>query len=141
MGKKTPQQEADIAIINEARGTDAKFAALGWGPFLEWNQDKADEKTSRTFSDWLSWKANEITRPKFQPPIYEAKEFEQLPVAPQTNVPSDTGTPTNQAPIARAQVINRYLEQVMSNLNSPTSGQTEVGKALRAKSSGGESNG
>lgn len=56
-------------------------------------------------------------------PEYKAPEIEQLPVHESVNRPSGP----------MPQVINKYLENIMRNVGNETSGQTEVGKALRAK--------
>jgi hypothetical protein len=85
------------------------------------------------FEGWKDWQRSLFYIEPFEPPVYEPKEFQQLPVTPTT--PMTPTTPRGQAP--QPQVINRYLEQVMSKVGGEGSGQTEVGKALRAKSSGG----
>ena len=73
------------------------------------------------YDQWLSWQDLVANKEPFVPREYNLKSFEQQPVAPQ---PSEGVDP--------AKIINKYLENIMSNVGSPTSGQTEVGKALRA---------
>lgn len=86
------------------------------------------------YEPWKAWQRSLYDTKPFTPPTRVTPEFQQLPTALQPTVPS--GIPSGQPAMGRPQVTNKALEQVMANLNSPTSGQTEVGKALRAQSSG-----
>ena len=73
------------------------------------------------YDQWLSWQDLVANKEPFVPREYNLKSFEQQqPVAPPSG------------PVDSAKIINKYLENIMSNVGSPTSGQTEVGKALRA---------
>ena len=72
------------------------------------------------YDQWLSWQDLVANKEPFVPREYNLKSFEQQPVAPPPG------------PVDPAKIINKYLENIMSNVGSPTSGQTEVGKALRA---------
>jgi hypothetical protein len=99
---------------------------------LDWDSYKSENSQGLEFEPWKRWQESLNSSTPFTPPTYELQQFEQLPTTPQA-VPQNV-----QASAPQAQVINRYLEQVMKNVGGEGSGQTEVGKALRAKSSGGE---
>ena len=130
MGKKNPELW-DEAINPIPDGPDLTVSA--------WEDYKQDYSGTKAlgYDKWKNQQRSLFDTVPFEPPVYTQKEFPQLPVTP--SVPSGAPAPTapkGQAP--NPQVINRYLEQVMSKVGGEGSGQTEVGKALRAKSSGGE---
>ena len=117
-GSSRPLTEAELAARAAAQAA-AQAEAERKAKYRTYTREHGGDDIP--YDQWLSWQDLVANKEPFVPREYNLKSFEQQPVAPQ---PSEGVDP--------AKIINKYLENIMSNVGSPTSGQTEVGKALRA---------
>ena len=112
-GSSRPLTEAELAARAAAQAEAERKAKYQ-------TYTREHEGDDIPYDQWLSWQDLVANKEPFVPREYNLKSFEQQPVAPPPG------------PVDPAKIINKYLENIMSNVGSPTSGQTEVGKALRA---------